>query len=156
MRNKLTHKDFFDDIIFLNNIIKNSNLKIYMWSDMLLNHIKFPHSISNGDEDFELNIFNIPKSIILCDWQYWKENDFPSTKFLKENGFIVYGATWCKKNNIIDFADFVKNEIDFEHSGIISTTWSGALLNKSDVLFSKGCELSSPSEIINFSGKVFW
>lgn len=156
VRNKLTHKDFFDDIIFLNNIIKNSNLKIYMWSDMLLNHIKFPHSISNGDEDFELNIFNIPKSIILCDWQYWKENDFPSTKFLKENGFIVYGATWCKKNNIIDFADFVKNEIDFEHSGIISTTWSGALLNKSDVLFSKGCELSSPSEIINFSGKVFW
>lgn len=156
VRNKLNPKDFFDSTIFLNNILKNSNLKIFMWSDMLLNYIKFPQSISHGNEDFELNIFKIPKSIILCDWQYWKENDFPSLKFLKQNGFIVYGATWCKKNNIIDFADFMKNEIDFEDSGIISTTWPGALLNKPDVLFSKGCELSSSSEIINFSGKVFW
>jgi hypothetical protein len=156
VRNKLTPKDFFNSIIFLNNIKKNSNLKIFMWSDMLLNYIKFPQSTAHGNEDFESSIFKIPKSIILCDWQYWIENDFPSSKFLKQNGFIVYGATWCKKNNIIDFANFIKNKIDFEDSGIISTTWPGALLNKSDVLFAKGCELSSSTEIINFSGKVFW
>jgi len=111
------HANYFSR---LNNYIKEKhNRQMMVYSDMLLRH----------PEALDL----LPKDVILIDWHYGLDNDFPSVKKLKDAGFkniIASPAIWSWASfypnyyngttNISNFTKVAKRE---KLMGCITSSW---------------------------------
>jgi hypothetical protein len=153
---KLDYREYFDHLEYLDQLLSELNLVCLMWSDMLLNPREFSEFTANGWINKPDVLLDVPKSIILCDWQYWNFRNMETYKFLSSNGNGVIPATWCSSRIVEEFSNYMKQEISYNESAIMCTTWPGALITKLDMLIDKGCDLLSEKEIIEFSGRVFW
>ncbi|MDA1364147.1 MAG: hypothetical protein O3A79_05325, partial [Candidatus Marinimicrobia bacterium] len=156
VQHRLDYEGYFEHLQFLSQLLSDLDLVTYMWADMLLDPNEFSNFTAHGWTGKPEVLKDVPRSVILCDWQYWNCREFESIKFLSSYGHIVIPATWCSSLVIEEYADYVKRNINYRQSAILCTTWPGALLNKRNIIMRKGCNLLTQEDIINFSGKAFW
>lgn len=95
------HRWFAAHICRLHDWLSSQNVGTMMWADMLLDH-----PLAMGCGTFSTNYYGgppdricrcldlLPKDIVLCDWQYEVNRDYPSYDYLLEKGFTVLGAPY--------------------------------------------------------------
>ncbi|HAB51281.1 MAG TPA: hypothetical protein DCE80_03755 [Ignavibacteriales bacterium] len=114
------------------NICKKYNKKVMMYGDILLDHPEI--------------LTLIPKDIIIVDWHYGAENDYPSTKIIRDAGFnyLVSPAAWNFVStfpvNIISLPNIkyiIKSGLENESLGMINSNWGdyGAETFKEFILY---------------------
>lgn len=114
------------------NICKKYNKRVMMYGDILLDH---PEILSL-----------IPKDIIVVDWQYRAEENYPSTKVIHDAGFeyIVSPSAWnfvstfpANVNSLPNIKYITKSGIENESLGMINSNWGdyGAETFKEFVLY---------------------
>lgn len=113
-------------------ICKKYNKKVMMYGDILLDH---PEILSL-----------IPKDIIIVDWQYRADENYPSTKVIRDAGFeyIVSPSAWnfvstfpANVNSLPNIKYIIKSGIENESLGMINSNWGdyGAETFKEFVLY---------------------
>jgi len=106
-------------------IVGKRGLEMLMWGDMLLDPSKV-FSSSAGGEVTHPAVDMIPKDIVICDWQYGAQNDYPSIAFFLEKGFRVWPCSW---NDLGAARLLIESERRYSHDrmlGHLFTTWHSA------------------------------
>ena len=99
-----------------------------IWHDMLIDRKdpRWKDFVAFGGADATAILERLPKSIIICDWQYSygrmseKRNEWPTMKYFEDKGFAVAGCPWMNYNAMKPMADFLASSGGF---GMIETTW---------------------------------
>ena len=108
-------------------IVGERNLTMLMWGDRLLDaqtmHYGRWESATNGTAPA---VDWIPKDIIICDWHYLAQTNYPSVPFLLSNGFRVWPAGFQPAEAAKAFSDFSLEQRRENHRviGYLATTWS--------------------------------
>lgn len=104
----------------LHRYLKEHGQEMMMWADMLL--YKPEHRIQHGLRPGTWQaIDRIPRDIILVDWIYHPVPDFGGSRYLKEKGFRVMGASWHTPGNIRDWAQAA---VRYPLDGLMHTLWT--------------------------------
>lgn len=140
---------FLMDIERLYEHLKSRGVNTWIWGDMLLAPEEFPTmKVGNlhGSNGYAALRTKIPRDIIVCDWHYYdKQTDFPSALAFAKQGNRVLGATWKRKETIINFSRYVKN-LPTNGEGMIATVWGLALKE----------EMGPLLEVMEYSAWAFW
>ena len=100
------------------NICKKYGKTVLMYGDIILKH---PEILSK-----------IPKDIIVVDWHYRAESDYPSAKKFHNEGFKYYvsPASWnfltpfpANINALPNIKYFIKSGLENNASGMINSNW---------------------------------
>jgi hexosaminidase len=98
---------------------------LWMWADMAL----YPAEVSPcfgtapSAKDAATVRTNLPKDIVMVDWQYTPHSSYPSLKTLKDAGFEkIVAATWYQPEGI---QNFTKAAAQIGALGSMITTWCG-------------------------------
>lgn len=67
-------------------------------------------------------IDELPKDIVITDWQYAPRAEYPTVEFYQALGFPVVGCTWYNPRNIFAFSSFAAR---CGVAGMLQTTWTG-------------------------------
>ena len=114
------------------NICKKYNKKVMMYGDILL------------DQPEILSL--IPKDIIIVDWHYRADDNYPSTKIIRDAGFeyLVSPSAWnflstfpANINSLPNIKYIVKSGLENESLGMINSNWGdyGAETFKEFILY---------------------
>lgn len=158
-RKSILHEDekqlppdlFLQDVLTLNEYLKNKGVETWMWGDMLVSKDEFP---SMKDSGANLNGYNgyaalrkkIPKEIVICAWHYrGSQATFPTALAFAQDGHKVLGATWEFKETTKNYTKYME-KLPLNGSGMIATTWYGLSGDKKEKV----------KTIIRFSGEAFW
>ena len=108
-------------------IVNKRGLEMLMWGDRLLDSKALGYSeweaARNGTQGA---VKLIPKDIIICDWHYGKQKDYPSVKFLLDEGFRVWPAGWQPVDASKAFSSFSRQINDPRLLGYLCTVWGKA------------------------------
>jgi hypothetical protein len=122
---------FIQDVKKIHAYLTAKGMRTMMWSDMLLDPKLFPEmrKVSLlGINGYENTAQFIPKGIIQCDWHYKDVLDtYPTTTWLNQQGFDVWGCTWDNLETIEAFSTFMANVPLNGQKGMIATTWHRVL-----------------------------
>lgn len=106
-------------------LVGRRGLEMQMWGDRLLDNATMRYgeweSSTNGTA---AAIDLIPKDIVLCDWHYQKQTDFPSVRYLQEKGFRVWPAGWDSAENARNLARCALRHQSERMLGYLATTWT--------------------------------
>ena len=141
---------FLEDVKVIHTYLRSKGIETWMWGDMLLSPEEFPEttrkwpSYHGGVKGYGKVLRDqLPKDIVICDWQYHLEpNEFPSLGLLRREGFRVLGATWKKEKTIQNFSYYAAHH---GADGMIATTWFHVQRKEWDVV----------DRIIKLSGQTF-
>ncbi len=131
---KKNHSQLFASVVNeFSQFVKEKGARAIIWHDTLLdaNDPRWAKQIVHGDAVAQNGLKNFSKDIIIADWQYAKQTQFPTSLFFKENGFDVLAAPWNNKVGVYAFARCVRNNKLF---GFLPTTWD-AQFRRLDVVF---------------------
>jgi hypothetical protein len=82
-----------------------------MWGDRLLDSARFSYGKWEASETGSHRaIEQIPKDIIICDWHYERQSDYPSVRFFQEQGFRVVPSTWTKPEAAVALVRCARND----------------------------------------------
>jgi hexosaminidase len=140
------------------NICKNYNKKVMMYGDILLDH---PEILSL-----------IPKDIVIVDWHYRSDENYPSTKIIRDASFnyLVSPSVWnfmstfpANINSLPNIKYTIKAGLENESLGMINSNWGdyGAETFKEFVLYnyawSAQCSWNyAQSDISKFNQDYFY
>jgi hypothetical protein len=100
-----------------------------IWGDRLL-HAK---AIGSGKWEASKNgthgaIDLIPKDIVVCDWHYEKQTNYPSVPLLLEKGFRVWPSGWQPLEATKTYSDFSRQQRKANPRllGYLCTAWGRA------------------------------
>jgi len=98
-----------------------------MWGDRLINGRTIPcgpwESSWNGTA---AAINKIPKDIIICDWHYGLQDDYPSVRYFQQKGFRVWPASWGAVKAAVSLLDCAHRDATDRMIGHLCTTWTGS------------------------------
>ena len=105
-------------------IVGGRHLEMLMWGDRLLD----AQAMHGGEWEYARNgtapaAALIPKDIIVCDWHYEKQADYPSVPFLLSQGFRVWPASWQPLEGARAFSSFARQQHDPKLVGFLCTVW---------------------------------
>lgn len=97
---------------------------IWMWADMLLYGPEVAPSFGTAPTSADAARLRreLPKDIVLVDWQYSPRAAYPSLKVLRDAGFPLVAATWYDPDGIQKFS---RAAADVGALGALQTTWAG-------------------------------
>lgn len=99
---------------------------IMMWGDMLLAPVEGPGGSDafNGGGNLKLAdaVPLLPRDVIIADWHYGGEEEFPSFAFWKQHGLRIVAGPWYGLQNIYNLTRAAQKQ---EAMGIAATTWCG-------------------------------
>lgn len=105
-------------------LVRERQLEMLLWGDRLLDAAVTGYSeweaAKNGTQGA---IDLIPKDIIVCDWHYGKQTNYPSVPFLLGKGFRVWPSGWQPLDATKAFSAFTLKERDPRMLGYLCTTW---------------------------------
>ncbi len=99
--------------------------EMWMWADMALHPSEVAPCFGTAPSVADAKALrdNLPKDIVMFDWQYGAHEKFPSLKTLREAGFAkVVACTWFNPGNVVSFA---KAATEAGAWGGLQTTWCG-------------------------------
>lgn len=130
---------FAEHINKINEFLSQNGIKAMIWGDML----KKEHN--GAQKSIYKAIDLISKDVIIVDWIYFPQKDYPSIRYFMEKGFKVMRATFKNEAGIKAFANFMKKQVP-KPVGMVATTWYYLPWNKMELL----------ERLIKVSGKNFW
>lgn len=110
-------KLFVDDTVKLHDFLASLGVGTVIWHDTAL-------ADSGGDEILP----QLPKDIVIANWQYSAGNDFPTLSRIRDAGFRALGASWYREDNPESLAAAAARE---DALGMIQTRWTGYFGNPS-------------------------
>ncbi|MCS6860277.1 MAG: beta-N-acetylhexosaminidase [Abditibacteriales bacterium] len=114
---------FLNHVLRLYNFLKDNNVKMMMWGDMLLLRGEARDATHGGPPMHTAAVrLALPKDIVICDWHYAPAYDYPSVRLFRSLGFPVIGATWHNPYNIYAFSRAAQRA---GAMGMLQTTWAG-------------------------------
>jgi hypothetical protein len=114
---------FLHHVLRLYNFLKENNVKMMMWGDMLLMRGEARDAAHGGAPMNTASVrAALPKDIVICDWHYEPAYDYPSVRGFRNLGFPVIGATWHNPYNIYAFSQAAQRA---GAMGMLQTTWAG-------------------------------
>ncbi|MBN1342976.1 MAG: family 20 glycosylhydrolase [Phycisphaerae bacterium] len=106
-------------------IVKEKGLTMLMWGDRLLDAGK--KSMGNGWEASNLGtaraIDLVPKDIIICDWHYSLQDDYPSVRHFQQKGFRVLTSSWKNAKAAEALIDSAARSTSGRWLGHLCTSW---------------------------------
>lgn len=98
-----------------------------IFGDMLLDHKRWPNLITANSNnplyastDTHDALDQLPKDIVILDWQYFKADDYPTIEYFKKKGFVVWGVSWYDPFAAVAFT---KSLIRYKGDGILASDW---------------------------------
>ena len=118
---------FADHVTKINDFLSKKGIRTMIWGDML----KKEH---NGEKKGLYKAIDfIPKDIIITDWVYHYQIDYPSVRYFSKKGFLVFGAVFKRESAIHSFSNFIKS-FNQKTKGMITTTWFYPPWHKTEML----------------------
>lgn len=124
------HELFREHLTFFHDLFAGRNTRIMIWHDMLVTRgdVRWKGYIACGRPEQGLDGLyrEIPRDIILCDWQYnappaaGECNLWPTLRFFSENGFECIACPWLEKDGTRSLGELALN---LPLRGILATTW---------------------------------
>ncbi len=103
-------KLYYADTLYLRNYWKNRGVRTLIWGDIFFK------------PTFQELVSNLPKDILICDWHYGDQIEYPSVDMFQNSGLEVLGCTWYSPRNIAGFSQYgARRKI----LGMMYTTWAG-------------------------------
>jgi hypothetical protein len=107
------------------NFLSARNIEMMMWGDRLLDTTSTGYSLweasaNNTHQAIDL----IPKDIIICDWHYGQQTEYPSIPIFLNKGFRVLPSSW---NDSLASEALLNYSLKFYSQnmlGHLCTTWS--------------------------------
>jgi Glycosyl hydrolase family 20, catalytic domain len=105
-------------------IVGQRKLQMLMWGDRLLDS----QAMHGGEWEYANNGTHgaaelIPKDIVICDWHYGKQTNYPSVTFLLEKGFRVWPSSWQPLTAAQAFSNFCRTQNNPRLVGFLCTVW---------------------------------
>ena len=108
-------------------IVVERKMQMLMWGDRLLN----AWTMGNHMYEESMNgtwpaVDKIPRDIIICDWHYLAQTNYPSVPFLLSKGFRVWPSGFQPLDATTDFSKFCLEQRATNQNliGYLATTWS--------------------------------
>ncbi len=106
-------------------IVGNRHLEMMMWGDRLLPPT-FGYSMwESSHNDTWAAVDLIPKDIVICDWHYGWMEDYPSIRYLQDEGFRVWPAGWNEGAAVCRLIELSRRDNSGKVLGYLATTWVG-------------------------------
>lgn len=116
-----------DHVVNLARYVESRGARAMIWHDMLLDctEPRWKHFIACGSATTAKLVESLPKSVIICDWQYSDFKDdtlqtWPTSAHFIEKGFATVASPWMNFKAMGHFAAFMAKRGGF---GYIQTTW---------------------------------
>lgn len=108
-------------------IVGKRKREMLIWGDRLLD----AKAMNGGEWEYSKNgthgaVDLIPKDIIICDWHYEKQTNYPSVPFLLAKGFRVWPASWQPLEGAKTFSSFARKQQHANLVGFLCTVWGKA------------------------------
>ena len=105
-------------------IVGERHLEMLMWGDRLLDAT----AMHGGEWEYAKNgtapaVDHIPKDIVICDWHYEKQTEYPSVPFLLGKGFRVWPSSWQPLENAEAFSAYCRVRKEGRLAGFLCTVW---------------------------------
>ncbi len=112
--------------------ITDRGVRMAMWADGLIDERTFegaPASVygygGEADEHCKM-VDDLPRDIVMWDWQYEPQSAFPTMDYLQKKGFDTIGCPFWKANwNVALFAEYAHRNRTDKFMGMLCTDWSG-------------------------------
>jgi len=105
-------------------IVGERKLEMLMWGDRLLDASTLKYSEWEASKNGTQAAADlIPKDIVVCDWHYEKQKEYPSVPFLLGKGFRVWPCGWQPLEANRAFSRFAAQQKDPKLVGYLCTTW---------------------------------
>ena len=103
-----------------------------MWGDRLLD----AKAMKGGEWEYAKNgtagaVDLIPKDIVICDWHYEKQANYPSVPFLLAKGFRVWPSSWQPLAGAKAFSAFSREQKSARLVGFLCTVWGKVKIDRS-------------------------
>lgn len=140
---------FLQDVTRVHNYLKQRGVATWMWGDMLISPAEFPNMNAVGldglVDGYSKDLRSrLPKDIVICDWHYFPDKEYPSLDAFQHDGFRVIAATWENEEAIGSFTKYAKTHNAY---GVMDTIWYNTKIEPF-----KG----KASRIISVSQKAFY
>jgi hypothetical protein len=105
-------------------IVGKKKREMLMWGDRFLdaNRLKYSEWEASKNNTYG-SVDLVPKDIILCDWHYEKQKEYPSVPFLTEKGFRVWPSGWQPLEAAVAFSRYSAQQKNPRVLGYLCTTW---------------------------------
>lgn len=90
--------------------LRQKGARSMMWGDIL------------SKVGFLERLDELPRDIIIADWRYSPNEEFPSVNLFRDHGFEVVACTWYDPRNIFYFSNYANQN---GAQGMMQTTWTG-------------------------------
>jgi hypothetical protein len=105
-------------------IVKKRGRTMLMWGDRLLD----ARAMHGGEWEYAKNgtagaVDLITKDIVICDWHYENQGNYPSVPFLLGKGFHVWPAGWQPLDGAQAFSKFARQQNNQNITGFLCTVW---------------------------------
>ncbi|MCW5798394.1 MAG: family 20 glycosylhydrolase [Nitrospira sp.] len=127
---------FLRDVLRLHEYLSRKGVETWMWADMLLNPAEFPgaptkylHGIAAGYGKPLRD--QLPRDIVMCDWHYDEQGDFPAMAAMQDEGMRVIGAAWKRESTTRNLSRYVLSHHAY---GLMATTWFHVQRNDTDLV----------------------
>ena len=105
-------------------IVGARKLEMLMWGDRFLDAQSMGYSEWEASKNGTYGAVDlVPKDIILCDWHYLKQENYPSVPFLLDKGFRVWPSGWQPLEANVAFSRFAAQQKNSRMLGYLCTTW---------------------------------
>jgi hypothetical protein len=107
-------------------IVKERHCEMLIWGDRLLDSKALNYSEWEASRNHTAPAVDlIPKDVIICDWHYGKQTNYPSVPFLLEKGFRVLPSGWQPLEATKAFSTFARQQRQSNPRllGYLCTTW---------------------------------
>ena len=111
-------------------IVGHKHMEMLMWGDRLLDSKSLGYSeweaARNGTQGA---IDLIPKDIIICDWHYLNQREYPSIPLFLQKGFRVWPSGWQPLEAALAFSHYARQQENPRNLGYLCTTWGKVKIN---------------------------
>ncbi len=108
-------------------IVEKRKMEMLMWGDRLLDSTKLGYGKWEASRNGTFGAVDlIPKDIVICDWHYEKQKEYPSVPFLLNKGFRVWPSGWQPLEATKAFSKYCRDQNHPRIVGYLGTAWSKA------------------------------
>ncbi|GHT42359.1 hypothetical protein FACS189443_5290 [Planctomycetales bacterium] len=137
---------FKGHLLYFHKLFSERNCRIMMWHDMLISGAdpRWKGYVANANK-FTVGIAEeLPKDIVICDWQYYKSGEekneiWATMRYFKGLGFTVLACPWDDMPGIRSQGRTVA---DAKLDGMLCTTWDQLSKNSMYKIFSMGGQVT--------------
>jgi hypothetical protein len=107
--------------------LRQKQIKTLIFGDMLLDHQQWPYPVTANSNnprylsnDTHDALDQLPKDVVILDWQYKNADEYPTIDHFRKKGFTVWGVTW---NDPVAAVSMAKSLVRYKGEGILVSDW---------------------------------